>query len=79
MQWKRYSLEFKQQLIQATKETGNASKVARSHGIDVKMLYPWIRDAKHADWKNTFPEAKAVTNYTPTPGNFVSWKQKTIN
>ncbi len=39
MQRKRYSLEFKQQLVQEAKEAGNASQVARRHGIDVKMLY----------------------------------------
>lgn len=31
MQHKRYSLEFKQQLVQEAKEAGNASQVARRH------------------------------------------------
>ncbi|WP_309480038.1 transposase, partial [Brevibacillus agri] len=43
---------------------------ARRHGIDPKMLYRWIRDSKHADWQNTSSEAKAVTSYTPSPGEF---------
>ncbi|WP_221175377.1 transposase [Brevibacillus agri] len=45
-------MEFKQQLIQEAHEVGNASQVARRHGIDPKMLYRWIRDSKHADWQN---------------------------
>ncbi|USG65058.1 transposase [Brevibacillus ruminantium] len=65
MQRKRYSIEFKQQLIQEAQEAGNASQVATRHGIDVKMLYRWIRD-----WQNTFTEAKAVTSYTPSPREF---------
>ncbi|WP_019120886.1 transposase, partial [Brevibacillus massiliensis] len=69
-QRRRYSLEFKQQLIQEAKEAGNASQVARRHGIDVKLLYRWMRNSKHADWQNTSPEAKAVTSYTPSPGEF---------
>ncbi|RNB45574.1 hypothetical protein EB820_25650, partial [Brevibacillus agri] len=52
MQRRRYSIEFKQQLIQEAHEVGNASQVARRHGIDLKMLYRWIRDSKHADWQN---------------------------
>lgn len=52
MQRKRYSLEFKQQMVQEAKVAGNATQVARRHGIDVKMLYRWIRDSKHADWQS---------------------------
>ncbi|MGF9715218.1 hypothetical protein EXW96_18650 [Paenibacillus sp. JMULE4] len=37
MQRKSYSIEFKQQLIQEALEVGNASQVARRHGIDGKM------------------------------------------
>ncbi|ERI10929.1 transposase [Aneurinibacillus aneurinilyticus] len=70
MQRKRYSLEFKQQLVQEAKEAGNTTQVARRHGIDVKLLYRWIRNSKHADWQNASPEAKAVTSYTPSPGEF---------
>ncbi|WP_201265928.1 hypothetical protein [Brevibacillus brevis] len=34
------------------------------------MLNRWIRDSKHVDWQNTSAEAKAVTSYTPSPGEF---------
>ncbi|CAM3279723.1 transposase [Brevibacillus invocatus] len=70
MQRKRYPIEFKQQLVQEAQDAGNASQVARLHGIDAKMLYRWIRDSKHVDWKNTPAEAKAVKSYTPSPGEF---------
>ncbi|WP_412679082.1 transposase [Brevibacillus parabrevis] len=75
MQRKRYPIEFKQQLVQ---EAGNASQVARRHGIDVKMLYRWIRDSKHADWQNTPAEAKAVTSYTPSPLEKRIWKSRSF-
>ncbi|MGG1664598.1 transposase [Brevibacillus sp. NRS-1366] len=70
MQRKRYLIEIKQQLIHEAQESGNASQVARRQGIDVKMLYRWISDSKHADWQNASSEAKAVTSYTPSPGEF---------
>ncbi|WP_412760888.1 transposase, partial [Paenibacillus validus] len=47
MQRKSYSIEFKQQLIQEALEAGNASQVARRHGIDGKMLARWIRQSTH--------------------------------
>lgn len=70
MQRKSYSMEFKQQLIQEALEAGNASQVARRHGIDGKMLSRWIRQSKQTDWKKTAPEAKKITAYTPSPKEF---------
>jgi transposase len=70
MQRKSYSMEFKQQLIQEALEVGNASQVARRHGIDGKMLSRWMRQSKQTDWKNTSPAAKKITAYTPSPKDF---------
>ncbi|MFM1653776.1 transposase [Brevibacillus sp. B_LB10_24] len=56
--------------MQEAQEAGNASQVARRHGVDVKMLYRWIRNSKHADWQIASAEAKAVTSYTQSPGEF---------
>ncbi len=70
MKRKRYTIEFKQQLVQEAQEVGNAALVARRHGIDVENLYRWIRESKHADWQNVAPDAKNVTSYTPTPQEF---------
>ena len=70
MQRKSYSVEFKQQLIQEAQEVGNASQVARKHGIDGKMLSRWIRQSKQTNWKQTNPEAKKMVSYTPSPKEF---------
>ncbi|MBW7452421.1 transposase, partial [Paenibacillus sepulcri] len=72
MQRRRFTIEFKQQLIQEASEIGNASQVARRHGVDPKMLYRWIKQTEHADWKNTDPALKAVKVYTPSPHEFRS-------
>jgi transposase len=71
MERKRYSIEFKQQLIQEAQEVGNASQVARKHGIDGKMLLRWIRESKQTNWKKSNPESKKIAAYTPTPKEFV--------
>lgn len=70
MERRSYSIEFKQQLIQEALEAGNASQVARRHGIDGKMLSRWIRQSKQTDWKRTAPLAKKVAAYTPSPKEF---------
>jgi len=56
MQRKRYTLEFKQQLIQEAAEAGIQTQVARRHGIDPKMLSRWVREAKHLGWQKCSPE-----------------------
>ncbi|MED4603050.1 transposase [Paenibacillus validus] len=76
MQRKSYSIEFKQQLIQEALEAGNASQVARRHGIDGKMLARWIRQSKHANWKNASPESKKVAAYTPSSKEFQALEQE---
>ncbi|WP_372814814.1 transposase [Paenibacillus sp.] len=79
MQRKSYSIEFKQQLIQEALEAGNASQVARRHGIDGKMLSRWIRQSKQTSWKNASPESKKVAAYTPTPKEFQALEQENDN
>ncbi|MFN3284153.1 MAG: transposase [Pseudothermotoga sp.] len=70
MQRKSYSLEFKQQVVQEAKEVGNASQVARRHGLTPKQVYDWIRQSKHSGWKNTEPDAKKVQAYIPSAQEF---------
>ncbi len=65
MQRKSYSIEFKQQLIQEAQEVGNASQVARKHGIDGKMLSRWIRQSRQTNWKQANPESRKIASYTP--------------
>lgn len=38
-----YSAEFKQQIIQAARDTGNATLVARRHQLSPSMVRRWIR------------------------------------
>ncbi|MCP3774422.1 transposase, partial [Paenibacillus sp. MZ04-78.2] len=70
MKRKSYSMEFKQQLIQEALEAGNASQVARRHGIDGKMLSRWIRQSQQVGWKKAAPEAKKAASYAPSPKEF---------
>jgi transposase-like protein len=70
MKRKSYSIEFKQQLTQEALEVGNASQVARRHGVDGKMLSRWIRQSQQTGWKKTAPEAKKIAAYVPSPKEF---------
>lgn len=44
-----YSAEFKQQIVQEAKETGNAALVARRHQLNAGMIRRWIRAAAQAE------------------------------
>lgn len=67
MQRRRFTIEFKQQVIQEAKEAGNASQVARRHNINPKMLYRWMDQAEHTD-----SASKAIAAYTPSTQEFRS-------
>lgn len=43
---KNYTSEFKESIVKAAIETGNASLVARQHGIARELVYRWIRQSK---------------------------------
>jgi transposase-like protein len=43
---KRYSAEFKNQIIKEIKETGNASLVARKHDLVAGTVTRWVKEAK---------------------------------
>ncbi|QAY68294.1 transposase [Paenibacillus protaetiae] len=70
MQRRRFTIEFKQQVIHEAKEVGNAAQVARRHNINPKILYRWMEQAEHTDWKATNSSAKAVSAYVPSPQEF---------
>lgn len=76
MQRKRYSLEFKQQVIQEAVEVGNASQVARRHGLSPKQVYDWMKLSKHSGWQSTQTDAKKVQTYTPSPHEFKELETK---
>lgn len=65
MERRRYPKEFKDQLIGEAIQAGNASAVAKCHGIDPRLLSRWIQESKHNDWDQTSSGAKEVTAYTP--------------
>ncbi len=44
MKRKRYSPEFKSQVVKDAVEVGNASIVARRHGLSVHMVSRWVRE-----------------------------------
>ncbi|TDF91720.1 transposase [Paenibacillus piri] len=50
-----------------SQEVGNAAQVARRHNINPKMLYRWMDQVEHTDWKITDSSAKAVSAYVPSP------------
>lgn len=70
MQRKRYTMEFKQQVLQEVAEVGNASQVARRHGLEPKAVYNWMKQSKHADWNNTNRQSKKVSSYVPSTNEF---------
>ncbi|HLN89553.1 MAG TPA: transposase [Candidatus Binatia bacterium] len=70
MKRKRYTQEFKQQVVQEAVEVGNAALVARRHELMPKQVYDWIKQSKHQDWKQTSPGAKKVAPYTPSLQEF---------
>lgn len=43
---KRYSAEFKNQIVKEVKETGNASLVARKHDLVSGTVTRWVRESK---------------------------------
>ena len=40
---KRYSQEFKDQIIQEVKDVGNASAVAKKHGLNLTTVHTWVK------------------------------------
>lgn len=70
MQRKRYTMEFKQQVLQEAKEIGNIAQVARRHGLVPKVVYNWMKMSKHQDWQTTSTDAKRVSTYVPSTSEF---------
>lgn len=46
---KRYTAEFKNQIVKEVKETGNASLVARKHDLVSGTVTRWVREAKKSN------------------------------
>ncbi|MBM7866628.1 transposase [Heliobacterium gestii] len=70
MRRNRYPKELKEQLIQEAMEVGNATQVARRHGIDPKRLYYWIRESQHKSFQEAPADAKQIAPYVPSAQEF---------
>ncbi len=46
MQRKKYTTEFKQQVIKEAMETGNSAVVARRYDLSTNMVARWVREYK---------------------------------
>ncbi|WP_423739210.1 IS3 family transposase [Clostridium thermarum] len=46
---KKYTQEFKESIVKAAIETGNAALITRQHGISKELVYRWIRQSKETN------------------------------
>lgn len=53
MQRKKYSPEFKQQIIKEVLEVGNGSLVARKYDINQNIINRWVRQSRSNGTKHT--------------------------
>jgi len=67
-------LEFKEQVLKEVREVGNASQVARRHGLVPKVVYNWMEKSRHPDWQTASPVAKKVARYVPSSVEFKEFK-----
>ena len=70
MERKVYTKEMKESILKEIAETGNVAPVGRHHGISVKTLYAWRKQANHKEWKNTSAKATIMRPYTPNAQEF---------
>lgn len=59
---KVYSDEFKEKVTKEAQEVGNASVVARKHGISPKMVSYWVRNSKPDTAKKQFTKTVVSSN-----------------
>jgi transposase len=53
MQRKKYSPEFKQQVVKEAMETGNSAVVARRYDLNTNMVARWVREFKNGKHVNS--------------------------
>lgn len=64
MKGKKYSIEFKKQIVKEVQETGNATIVARKHDLVPGTVNRWVRESKQLnkmDKKVKYYDIKDVT------------------
>ncbi len=52
MQRRRYTEEFKQQVIKEAMETGNSAIVARRYDLNTNMVARWVREFKSSKYSH---------------------------
>ena len=57
---KKYSDEFKEQIIRECQETGNVALVARRHEISSNTIHTWIRKYRQQGSVKSIPRGEAV-------------------
>jgi transposase-like protein len=60
MTQKRYTNDFKEQLIQGCQETGNVALVARRYEISANTIHTWIRRKRQHGNVRALPRGEAV-------------------
>ncbi|AZR73921.1 transposase [Anoxybacter fermentans] len=58
MKRKKYSDEFKQQIIEECRLVGNIALVARRHEISRQTVYSWIKSSRQKGSTESFPRDK---------------------
>jgi transposase len=53
MQRKKYSPEFKQQVVKEAMETGNSAVVARRYDLNTNMVARWVQEFKNGKHVNS--------------------------
>jgi len=61
---KRYSEEFKRQIIKEVEEVGNASLVARKHDVVPGTVTRWVRESKMVNITNNPLNIDYSTNFS---------------
>jgi len=61
---KRYSEEFKKQIVREVEEVGNASLVARKHDVVPGTVTRWVRKSKMSNPTNNPLNIDYSTNYS---------------
>jgi transposase-like protein len=61
MQRKKYSPEFKQQIVKEALEVGNGSLVARKHDLSQTIVNKWVRESQGRSGDKTYNKS------TPLP------------
>jgi len=58
MKKRRYSSEFKEQIVKECREIGNTALVARRHNIAKGTIYSWVRRARKNGSFKSLPKDK---------------------